>query len=109
MSLTHHLNFCFWFYAKNVQHVCLAGCLVLLSVLFVCIISYLELTMGQSMSTPLSLTLDHWAEVHDRASNQSVEIEKKKWQILCTSEWPTFNMGWLRDGTFNVTTNLQIK
>ena len=87
----------------------LAGCLVFLSVLFVCIISYCEITMGQSMTTPLSLTLDHWAEVHDRASNQSVEIEKKKWQILCTSEWPTFNMGWPRDGTFNITTILQIK
>lgn len=25
---------------------------------------------------PLSLTLDHWEDVHDRAHNQSVEVKK---------------------------------
>eukprot|EP00073_Rattus_norvegicus_P055217 XP_017457698.1 PREDICTED: uncharacterized protein LOC103690842 [Rattus norvegicus] len=65
--------------------------------------------MGQSLIIPLSLTLDHWKDVKDRAKDQSVEIKKGKWQTLCTSEWPTFGAGWPVDGTFNQTVILQVK
>ena len=65
--------------------------------------------MGQSLTTPLSLTLDHWSDVSKRASNQTLEVKKKKWQSLCSSEWPTFNVGWPRDGTFNKNVILQVK
>nr|XP_038956092.1 uncharacterized protein LOC120099175 [Rattus norvegicus] len=65
--------------------------------------------MGQSLTTPLSLTLDHWKDVRDRADEQGVEIKKGKWQTLCTSEWPTFGAGWPVDGTFNKTVILQVK
>nr|AAO46144.1 gag protein [Recombinant M-MuLV/RaLV retrovirus] len=65
--------------------------------------------MGQSLTTPLSLTLDHWKDVRDRARDQSVEIKKGKWQTLCTSEWPTYDVGWPVNGTFNKTTILQVK
>nr|XP_048312997.1 uncharacterized protein LOC125414929 [Myodes glareolus] len=65
--------------------------------------------MGQSLTTPLSLTLDHWSDVSKRASNQTLEVKKKKWQSFCSSEWPTFNVGWPRDGTFNKNVILQVK
>ncbi|XP_029787213.1 uncharacterized protein LOC115284895 isoform X1 [Suricata suricatta] len=58
--------------------------------------------MGQKISTPLSLTIDHWSEVKTRAHNLSVEIGKKKWQSFCTSEWPTFGVGWPPEGSFNL-------
>lgn len=56
--------------------------------------------MEQSLSTPLSLTLDHWTEVRTRAHNLSVEIKKSKWQTLCASEWPTFQVEWPPEGSF---------
>ncbi|XP_051034822.1 uncharacterized protein LOC127217861, partial [Phodopus roborovskii] len=65
--------------------------------------------MGQSVTTPLSLTLDHWSEVQGRVHNQSVDIKKKRWQTLCASKWPTFNVGWPRDGTFDLGIILQVK
>uniref|UniRef100_UPI0040385EEF uncharacterized protein LOC143404514 n=1 Tax=Callospermophilus lateralis TaxID=76772 RepID=UPI0040385EEF len=65
--------------------------------------------MGQSITTPLSLTLDHWQDVRNRADNLSVEIKKKKWITLCTMEWPAFNVGWPKEGTFNLDPILQVK
>nr|XP_045011485.1 uncharacterized protein LOC123462302 [Jaculus jaculus] len=65
--------------------------------------------MGQKVVTPLSLTLDHWKDVQKITSNQSVDVKKEKWQTFCSAEWPTFNVGWPRDGTFNLSTILQVK
>ncbi|XP_058436982.1 uncharacterized protein LOC131424380 [Marmota monax] len=65
--------------------------------------------MGQSLTTPLSLTLDHWQDVQDRADNLSVTVKKKKWKTLCTSEWPTFNTSWPAEGTFNTDLIFQVK
>ncbi|XP_029411553.1 uncharacterized protein LOC103749523, partial [Nannospalax galili] len=65
--------------------------------------------MGQQLTTPLSLTLDHWKEVKSRAHNQSVEIKKNRWITFCSSEWPMFNVGWPRDGTFDSDVILQVK
>uniref|UniRef100_A0A8C7EYI2 CCHC-type domain-containing protein n=1 Tax=Neovison vison TaxID=452646 RepID=A0A8C7EYI2_NEOVI len=65
--------------------------------------------MGQTITTPLSLTLGHWRDIQTRANNLSVEVKRRKWQALCTSEWPTFNVGWPRDGTFNINVILQVK
>lgn len=76
-------------------------CLSLVFVSVILTFFVLEI-MGQTVTTPLSLTLSHWSDVRDRANNQSVEIRKKKWVTLCSSEWPTFNVGWPRDGTFNL-------
>lgn len=70
-----------------------------LSVVFVCVllaVVILEKDMGQSLTTPLSLTLDHCSEVRARAHNQSVEVRKGKWTTFCSSEWPTFEVGWPR-------------
>uniref|UniRef100_A0A8C3XDW3 Gag polyprotein n=1 Tax=Catagonus wagneri TaxID=51154 RepID=A0A8C3XDW3_9CETA len=65
--------------------------------------------MGQSVTTPLSLTLQHWKDVRNTASNQSVDIRKKKWIALCSSEWPTFDVGWPQEGAFNLNIILQVK
>ncbi|XP_029422110.1 uncharacterized protein LOC115071346 [Nannospalax galili] len=87
-----------------------AGCLFLLFLLFVCFFVILDYPkMGQHLTTPLSLTLDHWREVKSRAHNQSVEIKKHQWITFCSSEWPTFNVGWPRDGTFDSDVILQVK
>ena len=65
--------------------------------------------MGQRLTTPLSLILGHWKEVKDRANNLSVEVKRKKWQTLCSSEWPTLDVGWPQDGTFNIDCVIQVK
>lgn len=65
--------------------------------------------MGQDNSTPLSLTLDHWKDVRTRAHNLSVEIRKGKWQTFCSSEWPTFGVGWPPEGTFNLSVIFAVK
>ncbi|XP_058387550.1 uncharacterized protein LOC131398241 [Diceros bicornis minor] len=65
--------------------------------------------MGQTMTTPLSLTLDHWTEVRARAHELSVEIKKGRWQTFCTSEWPSLNVGWPPEGTFNLTVILAVR
>lgn len=66
-------------------------------------------SMGQTITTPLSLTLDHWQDVWNPANNLSVNVKKRKWQTFCTSEWPTFNVGWPQDGSFNPDIILQVK
>ncbi|XP_075802665.1 uncharacterized protein LOC142834261, partial [Microtus pennsylvanicus] len=80
----------------------------LLFVSFVLSITVFE-TMGQSITTPLSLTLQHWRDVQATAKNQSMDVRKKRWVTFCTSEWPAFNIGWPRDGTFDLNVILQVK
>jgi hypothetical protein len=58
--------------------------------------------MGQTVTTPLTLTLDLWTDVKTRAHNLSVEVRKRPWRTFCSSEWPTFGVGWLRDRTLNL-------
>lgn len=65
--------------------------------------------MGQTVTTPLSLTLDHWTEVKTRAHNLSVEIKKGRWQTFCASEWPSFKVGWPPEGTFDLTVIFAVK
>lgn len=59
--------------------------------------------MGQGRSTPLSVTLDHWKEVRGRGFDLSVSVKKGPWQTFCSSEWPTFGVGWPVDGTLDLT------
>ena len=60
--------------------------------------------MGQSLTTPLSLTLNHWTEIRERGLKLSVEVRRRQWQTLCASEWPAFRVGWPGSGTFDITT-----
>lgn len=53
------------------------GVCLFLCIFIVCVFVSVFLdgqTMGQSATTPLSLTLDHWIEVRTRAHNLSVEV-----------------------------------
>nr|P0DP83.1 RecName: Full=Glyco-Gag protein; AltName: Full=Gross cell surface antigen; AltName: Full=glycosylated Pr80 gag; Short=gPr80 Gag; Short=gag-gPr80 [Feline sarcoma virus (STRAIN HARDY-ZUCKERMAN 4)] len=68
-----------------------------------------ETVMGQTIATPLSLTLDHWSEVRARAHNQGVEVRKKKWVTLCEAEWVMMNVGWPREGTFSLDNISQVE
>ena len=93
---------------------CAARLLVCVScVCFVSLLVYfyfpLPPSMGQRLTTPLSLTLRHWKEVKDRANSLSVEVRRKKWQTFCSSEWPTLDVEWPQDGTFNIDCILQVK
>ncbi|CAD7691739.1 unnamed protein product [Nyctereutes procyonoides] len=71
---------------------------------FVCVCSF-----RQTVTTPLSLTLDHWKEVAGRAHNLSVEVRRRRWVTFCSSEWPAFNVGWPRNGAFTIDIILQVK
>uniref|UniRef100_A0A5F8A386 Core shell protein Gag P30 domain-containing protein n=1 Tax=Macaca mulatta TaxID=9544 RepID=A0A5F8A386_MACMU len=65
--------------------------------------------MGQTLTTPLSLTLTHFPDVRARAHHLSVEVRKGQWKTFCSSEWPTLHGEWPRDGTFNLSIILQVK
>ena len=53
--------------------------------------------MGQTVITPLTLTLNYWTDVKSRARSLSVEVKKGPWQTFCSSEWPTFGVSWPQD------------
>ena len=77
-------------------------------VCFLCLFCVFRGT-GRTVTTPLSLTLDHWTEVRSRAHNLSVEIKKGPWQTFCASEWPAFNVKWSLEGTFGLLLSLKLK
>ena len=56
--------------------------------------------MGQGESTPLSLTTDHFSDVRARAHNLSLIVKKSKLITFCSAAWPTFQVGWPPEGTF---------
>jgi hypothetical protein len=58
--------------------------------------------MGQTISTPLGLTLEHWAEIKTRAHNLSVDVRKRCWRTFCFTEWPAFDVGWPPEGTLDL-------
>ena len=70
---------------------------------------FLVFVMGQTVSIPLSLTEDHWTDIRARRRNLSVIVKKKPWQTYCTSEWPTFGVGWPPEGTFYLPTIRAVK
>ena len=81
---------------------------VWLSVLSVLIYQHLTDpgTMGQRQSspTPLSLITDLFKEVKIHAHDLSVEIKRNKLITFCSTEWPTFHVGWPSEGTFDLGT-----
>ena len=97
-----HLSVCICF-------LCLfSGICQCVYVCFLCLFCVFRGT-GRTVTTPLSLTLDHWTEVRSRAHNLSVEIKKGPWQTFCASEWPTFNVKWSLEGTFGLLLSLKLK
>ena len=57
--------------------------------------------MGQSTSTLLSLMTDHFSDFKSRAQNLSLLVKKSKLVTFCSAKWPTFDVGWPPEGTFN--------
>ena len=90
-----------WLFKSRCGCVCLD---VLVSVVFVLFLLFLFFVMGQTVTTPLSLTEDHWMEVRARGQNWSVTIKKKPWQTVCSSEWPGFGVGWPSRVSFDLPT-----
>ena len=60
----------------------------------------LTLAMGQGESTPLSLMIDHFSDVRARAYNLSLLVTKSKLITFFSAEWPTYQVGWPPEGTF---------
>ena len=73
----------FWCWKSRKRRLLVSISVSVLSVVF---IVYVSLTMGQTVSTPLTLTLDHWTEIRTRAHNLSVEVKKGPWKTFCSSE-----------------------
>lgn len=64
---------CLW--KTRTGRVCLDLLVSVLCVFVLCVLVY-SFNMGQTVTTPLSLTLDHWTEVKSRAHNLSVQVKK---------------------------------
>ena len=62
---------------------------------------YFSVIMGQTTSTPLSLMINRFSDFKSRAQNLSLLVKKSKLVIFCSAEWPTFDVGWPQEGTFN--------
>ena len=58
--------------------------------------------MGQTISTPLELTLEHWNEIKTRTHNLSVDVRKKFWRAFCSMKWPAFDVSWPPEGTLDL-------
>ena len=63
--------------------------------------SVFSVPMGQTTSTPLSLMTDHFSDFKSRAQNLLLLVKKSKLVTFCSAEWPTFDIGWPQEGTFN--------
>ena len=63
-------------------------------------------TMGQRQSspTPLSLMTEYFKEVKKGARDLSVKIKTDKLITFCSTEWPTFHVGWPSEGPFDLGT-----
>ncbi|XP_047558755.1 uncharacterized protein LOC125084874 [Lutra lutra] len=53
--------------------------------------------------------IDHFSDVRERTHNLSTDVRKGKFRTFCMSEWPAFNIGWPREGTFQLPIILQVK
>ena len=72
------------------------------AVLAFCVFIVGVAAMGQSYSTPLSVMTDHFSDFKSKARNPSLLVKKSKLKTLCSSEWPTVQVGWPLEGTFSL-------
>ena len=76
---------------------------LLVLVISFCVLGLMTfLDIGQTESTLLNILVNHWREVRERGENLSVVVKKGKLVTLWSSEWPTFGVGWLPVGTFDL-------
>jgi hypothetical protein len=64
----------------------------------------LLIIVGQAQITPKSLLLSHFSEIRTKGHNYGMKIKKGKFDVLCSVEWPTFNVGWPPQGNFSLDT-----
>ena len=82
--------------------ICLSICGVCAAFCVLCWLPvYFSVIMGQTTSTPLSLMINHFSDFKSRAQNLSLLVKKSKLVTFCSTEWPTFDVGWPQEGTFN--------
>ena len=62
-----------WLCKSRRRRVCLDVLVFSVSVIVLCLLLFF--TMGQTVSTPLSLTKDHWTDVRARGQNLSVKVK----------------------------------
>lgn len=96
-----------WLYKSKRGRECVNA--LVISVVVYLLFLYLFFVMGQTVTTPLSLTQDHWTDVRARGRNLSVVVKKQPWLTYCSSEWPTFGVGWPSVGTFDLPTIRAVK
>ncbi|XP_070264808.1 uncharacterized protein [Myotis yumanensis] len=84
------------------------SCLCLCFFGFILWIYWIDI-MGQTQTTPLSIMVCHFKEVEERASNLSAEVRKDRWRAFCSREWPTFNVRWPPEGTFDLPTIRRVR
>lgn len=58
--------------------------------------------MGQMASSPLDVLLTPYLDINVQAHKLSVLMKKSKLVIFCRLVWPTFNVGWCPEGTFDL-------
>ena len=83
--------------------------LSLVAFVIVFIMCVTELNMGKTVTTPLTLTQNHWTDVMTRANNLSFDVKKGPWQTFCSSKWPAFGVGWPSQGNFSLPFILGVK
>ena len=89
---------CVWL---SSAHVCWAAGVIVILCLFLLWPLFLFFpVMGQTQVTPRSLILDHFSAVREKAHTYGLEVRKGKFNTLCSSEWPGFDVGWPPQGTF---------
>ena len=90
-------------------------CFFCLSVCLCCLLIDQRLidsgTMGQrpSSPTPLSLMTEYFKEVKKGARDLSVKIKTDKLITFCSTEWPSFHVGWPSEGTFDLETAHRVR
>lgn len=72
------------------------------AVLAFCVLIVGVAVMDQSYSIPLSVMTDHFSDFKSKAQNLSMLVKKSKLRTLCSSKWPTFQVGWPPEGTFGL-------
>ena len=82
--------------------ICLSICGVCVALCVLCWLPvYFSVIMVQTTSTPLSLMINHFSDFKSRAQNLSLLVKKSKLVTFCSTEWPTFDVGWPQEGAFN--------
>ena len=76
--------------------------LVLVILMYCVCILFVSLYVTLMISTPLGLTLEHWAEIKTRAHNLSVDVRKRFCRTFCSTKWPAFDVGWPPEGTLDL-------